>query len=427
MGSSYELKYLDSLGLHLVKPGLERVIQVLNFLGNPQNNYSSILVAGTNGKGSVASIINTILLHNNYKVGLYTSPHLIRVNERIAVDGKYISNKNLSKYIGIIKTLCSKNDLSLSYFEFLTVISFLYFNEKKIDIAILEVGMGGRWDATNVVNPLVSVITNVTYDHMSYLGSTIAQISEEKAQIIKRNRTVVTGCRGISLNSIRKRALMSSSACYVYGKEFSIRSVNNLMTYKGINYSLEKFTTNLSAIYQRQNIAISLAVIELLISNHNFVINDEMTRKSLLNIHWSGRFQIIDKKNTILVDCAHNHGSVKALVNSIQFSFPGQKFYFLVGMLNDKQHSLFINSIKVISKKILIVDGFSDRAVNADKLACICRNTGIEYDTINDYKNSLIKIIKKNNPLCITGSIYLVGSVLKILYDANTIKGDMKI
>lgn len=421
MGSRRELKYLDSLGLHVVKPGLERVIQVLKYLGNPQNKYKSILIAGTNGKGSVASIINTILLHNNYKVGLYTSPHLIRVNERIAVNSKYISTNDLCTYINIVKIVCSKYNISLSYFELLTVISFLYFDEKKIDIAILEVGMGGRWDATNVVTPLVSIITNVSYDHMDYLGKTLTGIAEEKAQTIKKLSHVVTACTGVSLKTIKNRSSIFSSECYVYGKDFSIISNDNLMTYKGTKYSLESFSTNLSASYQQQNLAISLAVIEILIINYNFVFDDTRIRKALLDINWSGRFQFIDKKKTVMLDCAHNEGSAKALVDSIKYSFPAQKFFFLVGMLKDKKHNAFINSIKDISKKILIVDGFSDRDIKAVELAKICQNAKAEYDIISNYKESLSKIMKLYNPICITGSIYLVGSVLGILHDVNKI------
>jgi len=267
----------------------------------------------------------------------------------------------------------------------------------------------------------VSIITNISYDHLDYLGETLTRIAEEKSQIIKKFSHVVTACNGVSLKTIKNRSSIFSSECYIYGKDFSFTSNDNLMTYKGTKYSLENFSTNLSASYQQQNLAISLAVIEILIINYNFVFDDTRIREALLDINWSGRFQFIDKKKTIILDCAHNEGSAIALVDSIKYSFPGQKFFFLVGMLKDKKHTAFINSIKDISKKILIVDGFSDRDINAVELAKLCQNAKAEYDIISDYKESLPKIMKLYNPLCITGSIYLVGSVLGILHDINKI------
>jgi len=216
-----EVDYLNSLGLHNVKPGLDRISKILDYLGNPQNKFKSIIVGGTNGKGSVSSIISSVLINNNYKAGLYTSPHLIKVNERISLNYKSISNYDLSVLIKKLKNICIELDVKPSYFEFLTALSFMYFYGKNIDICILEVGMGGRWDATNVVTPLISVITNISFDHMDYLGNTLHEIGQEKAEIIKNNVPVVTACSTNTLNPIISKTNSNSAPIYRYGIEFS--------------------------------------------------------------------------------------------------------------------------------------------------------------------------------------------------------------
>jgi len=190
------IERLNSIGLFDIKPGLERITIVLNYLGNPQNNIRYILIAGTNGKGSVASILSNILIHNGHKTGLYTSPHLISVTERIKVNNKSIDKKELNKLLRNIFEACIKTDVKLSYFELVTATAFLHFEKQKIDIGVLEVGMGGRWDATNIIIPLVSIITSISIDHTKHLGSTIELIAREKAEIIKKTIPVVSGVMG---------------------------------------------------------------------------------------------------------------------------------------------------------------------------------------------------------------------------------------
>ncbi|MFQ5788684.1 MAG: bifunctional folylpolyglutamate synthase/dihydrofolate synthase, partial [Thermodesulfobacteriota bacterium] len=173
-----EIAYLNSLGLYKIKPGLQRILKILETFGDPHKNYINIIIGGTNGKGSVAATIASVLEAQGFKVGLYTSPHLLRVSERIKINNLEISSQDLIRFISEIKRMSSKYLLEdLSYFEFLTTIAFLYFSENKVDYVVLEVGMGGRLDATNVINPIVSVITNVFVDHTQFLGNEVSKIA----------------------------------------------------------------------------------------------------------------------------------------------------------------------------------------------------------------------------------------------------------
>ena len=197
---NHNLKKLSEVGFFDIKPGLERITKVLTYLDNPQDKIKSVLIAGTNGKGSVASILSNILIFNNYKTGLYTSPHLVSVTERIKINSTDISGNNFDLALGAVFDACETTGVILSYFELVTAAAFVYFENNKIDITILEVGMGGRWDATNVVNPLISAITNISFDHQEHLGDTLELIASEKAEIIKEKLYFQTTIHNVNSN-----------------------------------------------------------------------------------------------------------------------------------------------------------------------------------------------------------------------------------
>ena len=416
MNINTELDYLNSLGLHNIKPGLRRISTILNHLGNPQDKFKSIIVGGTNGKGSVSSIISSILINNNYKTALYTSPHLINVNERISINNQPISNTDLCSLISKLKNICSELEIGPSYFEFITALAFLYFYEKEIDICILEVGMGGRWDATNIVTPLISVITNISFDHMDYLGNTLNKIGKEKAEIIKNNIPAVTACSVNTIKPITNKAKTCSAPLYRYGIEFSSKgSSTNNYSYKSNTYELSNLKSNLKGNYQIENLSVALQAIELLSIKYNFKLSEKLIRKGLQDVKCSGRLEIIDIKRPVILDCAHNDSSSAALIKSLRILYPDIKFNFLIGMLSDKDHKKFIKNISELSNKIFITDQFSEREADTDKLKTICEQLNCKYKIINNYNIAFKTLLKKNLPLCITGSIYLVGRIKELL------------
>jgi len=411
-----ELDYLNSLGLHNIKPGLSRISTILNHLGNPQDKFKSVIVGGTNGKGSVSSIISSVLIHNNYKTALYTSPHLIKVNERISINNQTISNSDLCSLISKLKNICTEIQIKPSYFEFITALSFLYFYEKQIDIYILEVGMGGRWDATNIVTPLISVITNISFDHMDYLGNTLNKIGQEKAEIIKNNIPAVTACSANTIKPITNKAKTCSAPLYRYGIEFSSEgSSTNNFSYKSNTCELLNLKSNLKGNYQIENLSVALQAIELLSIKYNFKLSDKLIRKGLQDVKCSGRLEIIDSKRPIILDCAHNDSSSAALIKSLIILYPDTKFNFLIGMLSDKDHKKFIENISELSNKIFITDQFSERETDINTLEKLCETLNCKHKVISNYKNAFNTLIKQDFPLCIAGSIYLVGRIKELL------------
>ncbi|MEK6869330.1 MAG: folylpolyglutamate synthase/dihydrofolate synthase family protein, partial [Nanoarchaeota archaeon] len=265
--------------------GLDRIESLLKKLGNPEKKLRCIHVAGTNGKGSVCAMISSILTGAGYKVGLYTSPHLKKFNERIRINNKLISDKDIVKYYLKIKKYVTNQ----SFFEITTAMAFLYFADKKVDFAVLEVGLGGRLDATNVVTPLVSIITNIGLEHTKYLGNTIKKVAYEKAGIIKNNVPVVTAAEGIALAAIKKISNERNSRLYIANK-------------KNANYRI-----GLKGEFQKLNAAMAIKAIGILKNNYGVKIKKSNVKKGLLNAKWPGRFQFLEKN--ILVDCAHNpHG-----------------------------------------------------------------------------------------------------------------------
>jgi len=287
--------------------GLIRVNQVLSALGLPQNKFQSIHVAGTNGKGSVCAMLDSILREAGFKVGLYTSPHLFKFNERIKIQDQDISDRRLE--MGIEKVKKAGEGLDLTTFEILTCVAFDYFAERKVDYAVVEVGMGGRLDATNVIIPLVSVITNIDYDHTEYLGNTLEQIALEKAGIIKPGVPVVTAeNKPVALRVIRETCRLKGSRLWELG-EGELNEPANEFAVKNLG---ENLFSPLIGPHQRLNEALAVKVAEIL------KLKEEAIEKGLKKTHWPGRFQIIAYDPLTIVDGAHNVAGAAALAETIR-------------------------------------------------------------------------------------------------------------
>ncbi len=406
----HNINRLKATGFFDIKPGLERITRVLNYLVNPQDKIKYILIAGTNGKGSVASILSEILTSNRYKTGLYTSPHLISVTERIKIDNKNISQAELNETLEVIFNTCTKTSVKLSYFELVTVCAFLYFERQKIDIGILEVGMGGRWDATNVITPLVSVITNISIDHVNHLGNTTELIAREKAEIIKEKVPVVSGVTGKAQKTMINKAKEVGSDLFSIDRDFNYEKTGNgKFNYYGIYKRVENLVSGLVGTHQMANTAIAVAVCELIDAKHKIKIDIRSINKPLSSVRLEGRFEIVNGNPLTILDCAHNIGSAQALVNNLHELKPRSKYVFLLGMLNDKDHKEFIATISRKASKVVVTTIPNERGTDAETLFKMSKLFVDNTEMIQDYKKALKYVKSLNMPTCITGSIYLIG------------------
>ncbi|MGB3729208.1 MAG: folylpolyglutamate synthase/dihydrofolate synthase family protein [Thermodesulfobacteriota bacterium] len=410
------LTYLNSLGLHKVKPGLERIKSLLNVLGNPQDKVPGIIIAGTNGKGSVAAAIASILSAQGYKVGLYTSPHLISITERIKINDVQISESDLNSILVELKEAAEKAQIEPSYFEIITAAAFLYFAREKVDFNVLEVGLGGRWDATNVITPLLSVITNITLEHTEYLGDTIAAISAEKACIIKPSIPIVTAVEGEAFNVIEQQSIENASPLLRYRSDFFINSdSSDSFHYKGILRDFRNLKSNLKGSYQTKNLALAIAAIEILKKNRQISISEQSIRDGLSTISWEGRFEVLRDNPPLILDSAHNPGAAKSLVESLVDTYPNTKFSFLIGMLDDKGHSNFLKEISSITEKLIITRVPSERTAYTQELKTLAQEHIDDIEIIEDYEAAYSTVLNLNRPSCITGSLYLVGAIKNLI------------
>jgi dihydrofolate synthase / folylpolyglutamate synthase len=404
--------YLASLNIDSMRFGLEAVTGLLLRLNNPQNSYKSILIAGTNGKGSTAAMTASILHSAGYKVGLYTSPHLIDVRERIVVSGRKITKKVFGEIVATVK---SKIKQPVTYFEFLTAMAFLYFQRKKVDVAVVEVGLGGRLDATNVCMPLVSVITNIGLDHMAYLGKTLAVIAREKAGIIKQNGICVTAVKQKQVLEVLKSVCLEHHAkLYCLGNDIKIkRQKDGLLIYQGIGRNLRNLSIPLMGSHQYSNAALALATVELCGKN-GFAIDDEAIRRGLASTHWDARLEILQSDPLFLLDGAHNPAGMRVLCQTIKKDFAYRQLIFIFGALADKDYRKMLRIITALCPKIILTQLKSPRAVSVPDMANFLGKRGypvIVTESVGKAIERAKAIACRQDLICAAGSLYLAGEV----------------
>ena len=417
------LKKLDTKGVDSVKPGLERITAVLGELDYPHKKKDYITVAGTNGKGSVAACIASILEANGYRVGLFTSPHLIDVTERIKVGGEEITSEELEENLGTIFTACARIGVELSYFELLTVAAFLHFNRKSIDIGVLEVGMGGRWDSTNVCDHMASVITNVSFDHTEYLGNTLSEIAAEKAGIIKKNALVITGCTGEALSVIEQKSQENSANCHRVGTEFNYKKKEDLgFDYIGPRWNLPGLKIFLSGTHQVENAAISVATAELLTMHTRYKMDPEKIKEALSGVSLGGRMEYLNREIPIIIDGAHNTAAGENLVESLEFYHPGVKFNFLLTMLGNKDVSGFTEILSRVSGKLIITElAAVKKSLGTEKILELVRGQFDSIETVKDPLRAYERLLDYGEAACVCGSFYLIGYLKEAIENEKTL------
>lgn len=394
-----------------IKLGLTTIKNILSALGNPQNNYSCIHVAGTNGKGSVASALACILNKSGYKVGLFTSPHLVTFNERIQINSHLISNKSVVESYHAVNDV-HRGSREPTFFEFSTAMALYEFSKEKVDWAVIETGMGGRLDATNIIKPAISIITNISIEHKAYLGNTIEKIAGEKGGIIKRGTPVITGAKQKSaINVLKNIAAENKAPFYLLGESFKTRKNNNgTFTYYGMGKVWPGMRTGMSGVHQIKNAALVLAACEIL--GEKIDITVKQMRAGLFQNKWPGRLEVVSSSPYIILDGAHNLDAARALSKFLSKEFYGRKITVITGMLEDKPYPAMLKSILSICSRAIFTKPLIDRALEPEALyeasKGIIKNTKIIPD-IKDAIDYAVRTASKNEVICITGSLYVVG------------------
>lgn len=428
------LNYLASLNTFGMRLGLSRIRRLTELLGNPQESYRTIHVTGTNGKGSVSALTAAALSASGVSTGIFTSPHLVLYNERMRVNGKDISDEDFARTLARTRDAAKKmidgGEESPTQFEVLTAAAFLYFAEQKVDYAVIEVGLGGLLDSTNIIKPVACAITNVTLEHADMCGGTLAGVAEHKAGIIKDGIPVVTAAKEMPLDVIRRRAKQHNAPLYVMDEDFSAERLSQTPEGQIISFSAPVFSLpdwqyelSLAANYQVENSAVAAALLAVL-AQTDARISMEAARGAFLRTTWPGRFERMDMgAQKIVVDGAHNPAGVQALRESLDSAFPAEPRVFLIGILHDKAIEEMLDKLLRPEDTVVVTQPDSTRAEVAERLADEVQkragNVTVEPDRERALQCALS--MAKDAVLCCTGSLYLIGELrAKILEGKET-------
>lgn len=416
------VNYIETSMKFGCRPGLERTTKLLEFLGNPHKRIKMVHVAGTNGKGSTTAIIAGILSSSGYKTGMYISPHLYKNTERMTIDGEEITEEDFVKYalevMDMVKQMKDRGFEGPTQFEMYTAMAFLYFERKSVDFAVIEVGLGGRYDATNVIDSILSVITSISYDHMDILGGTIKEIAAEKAGIIKENTTVVMYPQtfGDAVSAIEAACREKNAGLVKVNPEtISLRGYGvegQVIDYISPDYSIRDMSLPLIGDHQLKNAATALAAVTEL-NRKGYVIKEESIRKGLEAVNWPCRLSIAGRDPLILIDGAHNEEGIDSLQAALKKYFTDKKIIYVIGMLKDKDYKYAVEKLMPMAHAVVATEPDSSRALDADGMAeavkPYCSNVTAEPEIIKAIEKAK-GIYDKDSMICICGSLYLAGS-----------------
>ena len=409
--------------------GLERISELLKRLGNPQEDLKIIHIAGTNGKGSVSRFVYSSLREAGYKVGIYSSPYLEVFNERIEANGQYISDNELEGYADqaskIAKEMCEEGLLSPTEFDVVTAIAFMFFKEKNVDYVVLEVGLGGRGDSTNVIEkPLVTAITSISYDHMDRLGNTLGEIAFEKAGIIK-NAPVVTGIMSLeAIEVIRKKANDKGATIYeTKAEEYNIIEENlegSSFTCKIFDKTWENLKIQMIGEHQVQNAIVALKILELL----DVKIPEEHIRKGMLKATNPGRFEVMERNPYVILDGAHNQAGIEGLVKTLKENFQDEKLLVVTGMLQDKDVDHMCQCYKELNADFIATEPNNPRKMPKEELAKVLEEKGLRMvgastpKEAKELSNQLVACRENQySGIIFAGSLYLIGEIRRLLHE----------
>lgn len=421
-----ELSYLSRLGRFGMKLGLERIQGLLDRLDKPQEAFRSVLIAGTNGKGSTAAMIASILQASGRRVGLYTSPHLREERERVQVNGEHISSEKLGRLIRDIRVLVGENRTGreeVTYFEFLTALAFHYFRAEEVDLAVLETGLGGRLDATNTVNPLVSVITSIELDHTEHLGKEVLAISREKAGILRPGKMAVVSRQRPEVSSFLAESCRAGETdLRLYGRDFHGEVLRSSLEGLHLNFfspawSYRDLELPLLGRHQGDNAAAALAACCCL-KEQGMVLEEGAIRQGLAKVRWPGRLEVVATNPMILLDGAHNPAAALALRQALEELFPTQGKFIIFGVLRDKEYSKMVASLAPLAKEMIFVRLQAERGADPAQVAREALNRGGKALVLENLPRALDYARERaslEDIICVTGSLYTVGEAMEAL------------
>ena len=416
MASSYQksLDFLYNLRGAEIDLGLDRVSQALSLFGNPQHRLRVCHVAGTNGKGSTAAMIHSVLCAQRYRVGLYTSPHLAAFTERIRVGRRPIARAAAAALVGEISERTERAALSLTFFEFATVMAFLHFAQERAEAAVVEVGLGGRLDATNVVRPSVCVITTISRDHERFLGSRIASIAREKGGIIKPGASLVCGALPPAARRvIRGMARSRGVPVQEWDRDYSVAPRGpGRLDYRGREWRLEGLDLGLHGEYQRHNAGVALASLERL--RTVLPVTERSVRAGLGSVAWPGRFEVLPGPPLIILDGAHNRGGVEALCREVRSFLGPKKVRLLFGSMADKDWRSMLAALGGVCEEAVLTRAPSERGAAPGSLAAALP-PGVPVTTAEDPVAAVSRLAadgsRRDAPILVAGSLHLIGAV----------------
>lgn len=397
------------------KPGLSRTLTLLHRLGDPQEKLKFVHITGTNGKGSTAAMTAAILYHAGLKTGLYTSPHLWRFHERFQVNGIPIPDAALGRIAGRVLEAAQDMEDSPTEFELMTAVGMLYFLECRCDLVVVEVGLGGRLDSTNVIpSPEVAAITNIGLEHTKELGNTRAEIAEEKAGIIK------PGCSVVLYHQSEEVEGTVRAACVREGVPLRITAPDTLellradldgqiFRYRGTG----PFQIHLLGAYQLDNAAVALDIAALL-RERGWMISDAALRTGLEAAVWPARMELVRRKPDLILDGGHNPQCMEAIRRSLEQLYPGQRIWFLTGVLADKDYPAMYRSLLPVAKGFVTVTPDSPRALPSEELAQYLQTQGataVPAWQIEDGLRKVMELAGENEAICVCGSLYMIGEI----------------
>ena len=398
--------------------GLERMHEMLEHLQVSHENLPFVHIAGTNGKGSTLNYLKNIMMEQGYRVGTFTSPHIEIIKERIMINDEYIEEEEFlalfRKVMQVIEEI-EQEDVYPTQFEILTIIALMYFQEKKPDLVIMETGLGGRLDSTNVITPLLSVITNISFDHMNILGNTIREIAGEKAGIIKENSCVVTGVKDEeALSVIEQTAKEKNSQLFRLGKQFTADAQSKdqdgeSFTYSFGNHHLNDVTIAMIGKHQIDNAACAITAAILLKEKYDYSLTEEQLRLGLQKAMWKGRLEQISKNPAVIVDGSHNEEGINTLIETLQNRYADKKIIFVTAALADKDVASMIEKLEEVAYHIIFTQFTMDRALEAAEFAKHCRN--VPHSVFDDYKEALdegLQMTNEDSVIVVTGSLYFL-------------------
>lgn len=412
-----------------IKPGLKRMEWMMEKLNHPERRLRTVHIGGTNGKGSTVTFLRSILQEAGYSVGTFTSPYFEQFNERISVNGTPVTDQEITELSNVIFPLAEeleKTELGgPTEFEVITAMSIYYFSKiNPVDIVIFEVGLGGRFDSTNIIYPLLSIITSIGLDHTNILGHSISEIAFEKAGIIKNGVPVVTAVKQAdALKVIKEQADSKKASLFQLGKDIIIEDCTSLtkgeiFTVSTLFKRFPELQIEMIGQHQIENAALAVMASELLVQYYSFQIEENHLRKGLLSARWPGRFEILSENPFVVIDGAHNEEGITALINELESRFKKEKIKILFAALKDKKLDNMISKLDGIAEKITFTDFDFPRAASSKELLKLSKSENKH--AVEDWKAYLqteIEELKEQEVLVITGSLYFLSQVRPDLVD----------